>query len=385
MNNFTYCNPVKMVFGKGAISELASLLPADTGILLLYGGGSIKSNGVYDQVVAALKGFKWAEFGGIEPNPSHETCMKAVEKIKAEGLGFILAVGGGSVLDAAKYIAAACKYTQSPDPWDILAKHAEITAALPLGSVLTLPATGSEMNYNSVISRKSTQEKLFFGHPLVYPKFSILDPQTTFSLPLRQTVNGIVDTFVHVAEQYATYPVNSPLQDRQAEAVILTLLEESPKVLKNPNDYDARANLMWAATNGLNGLMACGIPQDWATHMIGHELTAFYGIDHGQSLAVVLPALWRHQKASKQAKLAQLARRAYGTAASLSDLQAADEAIKQTEKFFHSLGMKTRLSDYGIDAADAAKKISERKKNDTLGENGDITAKDMAAILMDAK
>lgn len=297
MNNFTYCNPVKIVFGKGTIAGLPELLPADGTVLLLYGGGSIKRNGVYDQVTRALHGKSWMEFGGIEPNPLHETCRQAITLARKERIGFLLAVGGGSVLDATKYIAAGCKY--DGDPWDILSKGAEVKSALPLGCVLTLPATGSEMNDAAVISRASTREKLCFISPKVMPQFSILDPETTFSLPRRQTVNGIVDAYVHVTEQYVASPCNAPLQDRQAEAVLLTLVEEAPKILVKPSDYDVRANLMWAATNALNGLIGCGVPQDWATHMIGHELTAFYGIDHAPSLAVVLPSLWRHTQPAK--------------------------------------------------------------------------------------
>ena len=376
MLNFEYQNPVRIVFGKGTIAELDKLVPADVSVLMLYGGGSIKKNGVYNQVVTALGKRRVLEFSGIEPNPLYETCMKAVEMIKQEKIGFLLAVGGGSVLDATKFIAAAALFG-GIDPWDILAKGAEVKTAVPLGAVLTLPATGSEMNINSVISRASSGEKLHFSSPCVYPQFSILDPETTFSLPERQTVNGIVDAYVHVFEQYMTFDVNSPLQDRQAEAILLTLIEEGPKVIKNPMDYDARSNVMWAATNALNGLIGCGVPQDWATHMIGHELTAFYGIDHAQSLAVVLPRLLTHCKAKKQAKLLQYGQRIFG-------LKDADAAIKATEAFFNSLGMKTRLSDYKIDAGDAAGKISGRLKarGTMLGEKAELSPDDVSQILL---
>jgi len=376
MLNFEYQNPVRIVFGKGAIAELNRLVPADVSVLMLYGGGSIRKNGVYNQVTAALGKRRVLEFSGIEPNPLYETCMKAVEIIKQENICFLLAVGGGSVLDATKFIAAAALYAGT-DPWDILAKGAEVKAAVPLGAVLTLPATGSEMNTNSVISRASSGEKLFFSSPCVYPQFSILDPETTFTLPERQTVNGIVDAYVHVFEQYMTFDVNAPLQDRQAEAILLTLIEEGPKVIENPMDYDARANVMWAATNALNGFIACGVPQDWATHMIGHELTAFYGIDHAQSLAVVLPRLLAHCKETKKAKLLQYGQRIFG-------LKDADAAIKATEAFFNSLGMKTRLSDYKIDAIDAAGKISSRFKarGTMLGEKAELSPDDVSQILL---
>lgn len=376
MLNFEYQNPVRIVFGKGTIAELDKLVPADVSVLMLYGGGSIKKNGVYNQVVTALGKRRVLEFSGIEPNPLYETCMKAVAMVKQEKIGFLLAVGGGSVLDATKFIAAAALFG-GIDPWDILAKGAEVKTAVPLGAVLTLPATGSEMNINSVISRASSGEKLHFSSPCVYPQFSILDPETTFSLPERQTVNGIVDAYVHVFEQYMTFDMNSPLQDRQAEAILLTLIEEGPKVIKNPMDYDARSNVMWAATNALNGLIGCGVPQDWATHMIGHELTAFYGIDHAQSLAVVLPRLLTHCKKEKQAKLLQYGQRIFG-------LKDADAAIKATEAFFNSLGMKTRLSDYKIDAIDAAGKISGRLKarGTMLGEKAELSPDGVSQILL---
>ena len=384
MLNFEYHNPVRIVFGKGTISAIDGLVPGKTPILLIYGGGSIKRNGVYNQVMLALRGREVHEFAGIEPNPLHETCMKAVEMVKQTKAGFLLSVGGGSVLDATKFIAAAACYGPG-DPWDILAKGAEVKDAIQFGAVLTLPATGSEMNANSVISRKSTGEKLYFGSPLVYPRFSILDPETTFSLPERQTVNGIVDAYVHVMEQYMTFDVNAPLQDRQAEAVLLTLIEEGPKVLAKPDDYNARANVMWAATNALNGLIGCGVPQDWATHMIGHELTAFYGLDHAQSLAIVLPRLIRHCKKSKGAKLLNYGMRVFGVKARKGAEDAAIEtAVKATEDFFHGIKMKTRLSDYGIDAKDAAGKIRRRfeERKTMLGERSDLSPVDVANILL---
>jgi NADP-dependent alcohol dehydrogenase len=380
MWNFTYHNPVKIVFGKGAISELANLVPQDQKIMMTYGGGSIKRNGVYDQVMAALKGRALVEFGGIEPNPRYETLMRAVEQVKAEGIGFLLAVGGGSVLDGTKFIAAAAEYT-GDDPWNILAKEAPVAAALPLGAVLTLPATGSEMNGNAVISRESTREKLAFSSPLVYPCFSILDPETTYSLSARQVANGIVDTFVHVAEQYLTYSVNAPLQDRQAEAILLTLIEEAQKVKANPHDYDVRANLMWCATQALNGLIGCGVPQDWATHNIGHELTAFFGLDHGQTLAIVLPAVLKHQRARKAGKLIQYAQRVWGIQG-LGDEETIDAAIAKTEEFFRSVGNPTRLSDYDIKLADC-QPIVERftVRGAKFGEHKAIGAQEVGEIL----
>lgn len=380
MWNFTYHNPVKIVFGKGTIAELANLVPQDQKIMMTYGGGSIKRNGVYDQVIAALKGRTVIEFGGIEPNPRYETLMRAVEQDRAEGVGFLLAVGGGSVLDGTKFIAAAVKFA-GDDPWDILAKDAPVNEALPLGAVLTLPATGSEMNGNAVISRESTREKLSFSSPYVYPRFSILDPETTYSLSARQVANGIVDTFVHVAEQYLTYSVNAPLQDRQAEAILLTLIEEAPKVKADPQNYEVRANLMWCATQALNGLIGCGVPQDWATHSIGHELTAFFGLDHGQTLAIVLPAVLKHERIRKAGKLVQYAQRVWGIH-DLGEDETIDAAIAKTEEFFHSVGNPTRLSDYSIKVAECRPIVERfRARGSRLGEHKAIGAQEVEEIL----
>lgn len=374
MNNFEFCCPTCLIFGKGKISELSKHLDKTKKILVIYGGGSIKSNGVYNQVKQALEGFDWIEFGGIEPNPLYETCMQAVELIKREGVEFLLSVGGGSTLDATKFIAAAAKF-EGEDPYDILTKCAEVKDVLPLADIITLPATGSEMNNGAVISRKSTSQKLAFHSNKVFPVFSIIDPEVTFSLPLKQTINGIIDTFVHTMEQYCTYDVNTPLQDEWMLGLLRTLIEESYKVLETPNDYDVRANLFWCATCGLNYWMALGCVEDWATHMIGHELTALYGLDHGQSLAIVMPRLLKSQKVSKSKKLAKLAREVFKVEESV-DLKAADTAIEKIEEFFNSIGMKTKLSDYGIDAADAAEKVHVRlsEKNVAFGEKGLVTA-----------
>lgn len=375
MNNFEYCCPTHVVFGKGSIAKLNDLIDKNKKVLMIYGGGSIMKNGVYNQVKQALEGYNLLEFGGIEPNPKYETCMKAVEIIKNEGVDFLLSVGGGSTLDATKFISIASKYNGN-DAYDaIMIREEQINDAIPLGDVITLPATGSEMNNGGVISRLSTGEKLPFHNNLVYPQFSIIDPEVTFSLPVRQTINGIVDTFVHVMEQYSTYDVNTPLQDGWALTILKTLIDEAPKVLSNPADYDARANIFWCATCGLNYWISLGAVQDWATHMIGHELTAFYGIDHGQSLAIVLPRLLKNQKVSKSRKLAKLAREFFGINEPV-DLKAADIAIERIEEFFNSIGMKTKLSDYEIDSQEAAEKIRARfeQRNVAFGEKGAVTA-----------
>lgn len=384
MNNFTYCNPTRIAFGRDSIAQLKDLLPMEAKILMTYGGGSIKRNGVYDQVKAALAHHALLEFGGIQPNPLYETLMDAVTLARKEKVTYLLAVGGGSVLDGTKFIAAAIPFAPAQDPWDLLSKHAPVPAAtLPVASVLTLPATGSETNSFAVISRTSTHEKLAFGHELLIPRLAILDPATTTSLPTKQTRNGLVDAFVHVMEQYATYPANAPLQDRFAESILQTLIQDGPLVLASPNDYDLRASAMWAATQALSGLIGCGVPQDWATHMIGHELTAFYGLDHAETLAIVLPSLLAHQKQPKAAKLLQFARRVWNITTP-DEPQAIDQAIAATRKFFESLGMPTHLAAYNINPADAAAKLRDRftSRNSKLGEHGTITPDHIAQILL---
>jgi NADP-dependent alcohol dehydrogenase len=380
MENFEFFNPVKILFGRGQIAKLRGAVPAGARLLVTYGSGSIKRNGVYDQVMANLRGHTVSEFSGIEPNPAYETLMKAVEVVKRERIDFLVAVGGGSVLDGTKFIAAAARF--EGEPWDILAKHAPVSAAVPLGAVLTLPATGSEMNFLAVISRAGTQEKFPFASPLIYPKFSIIDPEVTFTLPARQVGNGIVDAFAHVLEQYLTYPANAPLQDRFAESILLTLIEEGPKTLANPADYNSRANLCWCATMALNGLIGLGVPQDWTTHMIGHELTALHGLDHAQTLAVVFPAVLAERKQAKRAKLLQYAERVWGIRTGAED-EKIDQAIRNTRTFFESVGVKTRLKDYGV-APDVVESVSKRLADrgwTTLGERQDIGPKEVEAIL----
>ena len=382
MQNFEFYNPTRIIFGKGTIQEITNLIPKDKKILITYGGGSIKRNGVYDQTMKALEGFDTLEFGGIEPNPVYETLLKAVALVREKNIGFMLSVGGGSVLDGTKFIAVAAKLPEGVDPWGILTGDAEIKGAIPLASIMTLPATGSESNPNSVTSRKETDEKFAFAHEAVFPVFSILDPETTYSLPVNQVRNGLVDAFVHTMEQYLTYPAQAPIQDRFAESLLKTIIEVAPKALETPPDYEARSSYMWAATMALNTLIGRGVPQDWATHGIGHELTAFYGLAHAESLAIVEPSLLRHEKSAKHEKLLQYAERVWGLDTSEEE-KAVMEAIEKTEKFFKSLQMPTRLSDYGIDADDAADRIEARfQMRDThLGEHGTITAKETAEIL----
>ncbi|MAA94225.1 MULTISPECIES: iron-containing alcohol dehydrogenase [unclassified Arsukibacterium] len=371
MLNFSYQNPTRIVFGKDQLSQLAKLIPAGSKVLMLYGGGSIKHNGVYEQVTTALADYDWQEFSGIEPNPSFETLMKAADLVREQKIDFLLPVGGGSVIDGAKFVAAAAVYPG--DAWDILANRGTVEQAVALGCVLTLPATGTESNGNSVVTRYETQQKLAFSSPLVYPQFAILDPSVTFSLPPRQVANGVVDAFVHVIEQYLTYPVNAPVQDRFAEGLLQTLIEEGPKALSNPDDYEVRANIMWAATMALNGLIGQGVPQDWATHMIGHEITALYGLDHAQTLAIVLPALMQQQRAQKRDKLLQFGQRVWQLSHQ-DEERLIDDTITHTRAFFEQMGVPTRLADYGI-AADAVDKLLAKLQANgmvKLGEHGDI-------------
>jgi NADP-dependent alcohol dehydrogenase len=380
MQNFEFFNPVKILFGRGQIARVREEVPAGARVLVTYGGGSIRRNGVYEQAMAALEGRAVHEFGGIEPNPVYETLMQAVEVVRREGIDFLLAVGGGSVLDGTKFIAAAARF--AGEPWDILAKGAPVQSAVPLGAVLTLPATGSEMNTFAVVSRRGTTEKLAFSSPAVSPKFSIIDPETTFTLPPRQVSNGIVDAFAHVLEQYLTYPANAPLQDRFAESILLTLIEEGPKVLADPRDYDARANVCWCATMALNGLIGAGVPQDWATHMIGHEITALYGLDHAQTLAVVFPGAMAVRREGKRDKLLQYAARVWGIAEGEPEARI-DAAIARTRAFFESVGVKTRLADYGV-PGEAGAKVAGRLAGrgwTALGERKDVGPKQVEEIL----
>ena len=369
MNNFEFCNPVKVVFGKGSIARLSALIPEGSKVLVVYGGGSIKKNGIYEQVTAALKDFNTYEFGGIEANPRYETCMKAVELVKRENIDFLLAVGGGSVIDATKFIASATFF--EGDSWDILSKGGVIKKALPLGVVLTLAATGSEMNNGAVISRRETKEKYpFYSN---YPLFSILDPEVTFTLPPHQVACGLADTFVHVMEQYMTTPRQSRVMDRWAEGLLQTLIEIAPKIRENQHDYQLMADFMLSATMALNGFIAMGVSQDWATHMIGHEITALHGLTHGHTLAIVLPATLQVLREAKGDKLVQYGERVWGITSGTKE-ERIDEAIRCTEQFFRSLGLTTRLHEENI-GQETILEIERRfnERGVKYGENGNVT------------
>lgn len=370
MTSFDYFNPVKILFGDDKIELLASEIgKVHRKIMLTYGQGSIKKNGTYERIMRAIEGFDVVEFGGIEANPKYETLMRAVELARSTNTSFMLAVGGGSVIDGTKFISAAIPCSMI-DPWDLLTKRVKVESAIPFGAVLTLPATGSEMNSGAVISHLASKEKLVLNSPLLFPKFSILDPTLTYSLPHQQIANGIVDAFIHVGEQYITFPSNAQIQDRFAESIMQTLIDVGPKTLNDPTNYQHRANFVWACTMALNGLIATGVPEDWATHMIGHEMTALFGLDHGVTLAIIYPALLRVMKREKHEKLMQYGIRVLGA----DNTSSTETIIDKTEEFFRSLGLNTRLPEYNISLSDIKpiiKRFEERRWK--LGENRNIT------------
>ncbi|MFV8351452.1 iron-containing alcohol dehydrogenase [Flavobacterium sp. XS2P14] len=387
MLNFELYNPTNLVFGKGQIEKLSTLVPKGAKILLAYGGGSIFKNGIHEQVIKALKsrdfGIEIVEFSGIEPNPHFETLMKAVAVIKEQKIDFILAVGGGSVIDGVKFISAAVHF--EGNPMEILQKRLlikDLSKVIPFGTILTLPATGSEMNSGAVVTIQATQEKLAFGGSALFPKFSICDPSVIESLPKRQLQNGVVDAYTHVLEQYLTYPHEGFLQDRIAEGILQTLIQVGPEVVENPKDYALASNFMWSCTMALNGLIQKGVPSDWATHMIGHELTALYGIDHARTLAVVGPNLYRVMFETKKGKLAQYGKRIFNLTGTEDEI--ANEAINKTVAFFHTMGMDTKLSDYTKDFDKTANFIVNRFEERGwlgLGEKQNITLEKVKAIV----
>ena len=374
MNNFEFRNPTKILFGKGQIENLCNEIPKESKVMLLYGGGSIKKNGIYDQVKHALIGYNVLDFGGIPANPEYSVLMDALKIIKENKIDFLLAVGGGSVIDGVKFLSAAALY-EGDTPWDLLTKGQVMKKGLPFGTVLTLPATGSEMNSGFVITRKETKEKLATGGPALFPLFSILDPEVVKSIPQQQLANGITDAFMHVMEQYMTYPVGALLQDRLAESILQTLIEVAPAVIKNPSDYNAAASFMWSCTMALNGLINKGVPEDWAVHMMGHELTALFGIDHARTLAVIAPSHYRYNFETKKEKLAQYAERVWDVTKG---------GIDKTEEFFHSLGIKTKLSEYTNDYKKTSNIVCKRFTERGwigLGEHQSLNPEDVEKII----
>ncbi|AIM61642.1 aldehyde reductase [Cellulophaga lytica] len=381
MNNFEYKNPTKIIFGKNTIEKLTSEIPADAKVLMLYGGGSIKKNGIYDQVKTALAKVDMIEFGGIPANPEYNVLMEALKVIKEENVTYLLAVGGGSVIDGTKFLSAAALY-EGEEPWEMLKNKERPNKGLPFGTVLTLPATGSEMNSGLVVSREETKEKLSMGGPALFPTFSILDPQVITSIPKRQLANGITDAFTHVLEQYMTYPAGGLLQDRFAESILQTLVEVAPTVVEDPTNYETTSNFMWSCTMALNGLIQQGVPGDWAIHMMGHELTALFGIDHARTLAVVTPSHYKYNFEAKKEKLAQYAERVWNVTEGSTD-DKAYAAIEKTEAFFHQLGIDTKLSDYTKDYEGTAEEIAKRftERGWKLGERQALLPEDAEKIV----
>ena len=382
MKNFDFHNPTKILFGKDQIAKLAEEIPKGAKILLLYGGGSIKRTGIYEQVMDALNGRDVQEFGGIPPNPEYAVLMDALKVIKEESITFLLAVGGGSVLDGTKFLASAAKY-EGDNPWDILAQKIRTYDAMPFGTVLTLPATGSEMNSGAVITNKQTQEKFGMGGPGLFPVFSILDPNVIRTIPKRQIANGLADSLTHVLEQYLTYPVNARLQDRFAESILQTIIEVAPKVMGNEFDYNAASDFMWSCTMALNGLIQKGVPTDWAVHAMGHELTALYGIDHARTLAIIAKSHYTFNMDTKKEKLAQYAERVWDVREGSVE-EKAQAAIEKTEAFFHSIGIDTKLSEYTDEYEGTAETIAKRFEErgwKGLGEHRNLTPEHVAEIV----
>ncbi len=382
MNNFQYKNPTKILFGKNQIDNITDEIPKNAKVLLLYGGGSIKTNGIYDQVKKGLSTFEVVEFGGIPANPEYAVLVEALKVIKEEKITFLLAVGGGSVIDGTKFLSAAALY-KGEEPWNILKNSERTLEGMPFGTVLTLPATGSEMNSGAVITRRETKEKLVMGGPGLFPVFSILDPEVVKSIPQRQIANGLADAFTHVLEQYMTYSVDAKLQDRFAESILQTLVEVAPTLLKDPTNYNAAANFMWSCTMALNGLIQQGVPSDWAIHMMGHELTALFGIDHARTLAIITESHYTYNLESKKEKLAQYAERVWNITEGTPEEKAL-AGIKKTTAFFHSLGIKTTLSEYTEDYKGTAEIISKRFTERGwlgLGERQNVTPSDVEKIV----
>ena len=377
MQNFSFQNPTRLVFGRGQIAKLAELIPADAKIMVTFGGGSARRNGVYDQVKAALEGRTFSEFWGIEPNPRVETLRKAVAQGKAEGVNYLLAVGGGSVIDGTKLISAAI--ASADDAWDLVLRGAD-RGGIPLAAVLTIPATGSEMNGTAVISREETQEKYpFYGR---YPEFSILDPEVIYSLPDFQIACGLSDIFVHVMEQYLTTPDQSRIMDRWAEGILQTVIEIAPLIRADKTDYRTMSDFMFSATMALNGYIAQGVTEDWATHMIGHELTALAGVTHGASLAIVLPATMSVLREQKQGKILQYGERIWGITEGTVE-ERVEQAIARTREFFASLGLAVTLTEAGVPES-VIDTIAERftKIGAGYGEAGNVNGEIARQILL---
>jgi alcohol dehydrogenase YqhD (iron-dependent ADH family) len=383
MNAFSFYNPVKLIFGKGQMEQLKEEISQyGKKVLVVYGGGSIKKNGIYNQVMSALNeaGMEIFELAGVEPNPRLSTAKRGADLCKKEGIEVILAVGGGSVIDCTKLIAAAAKY--DGNPWDFVTKKEFPKEALPFGTILTLAATGSEMNAGSVITNEETQEKYGWGNPLVYPRFSILDPVNTFSVPLDQTVYGIVDMMSHMFEQYYHNATNTPVQDEMIEGVLRSVIEIAPKLVKDLENYELRETILFAGTLGLNGFLQMGYNGDWASHNIEHAVSAVYDIPHAGGLAIIFPRWMRHNVKVNPERFAKLATKVFFVdPTGKSSEEVAYEGIDSLADFWASLEAPTSLADYHIDGSKIDLMVEKAMINGEYGNFNKLTAEDTKAIL----
>ncbi|MBN8193515.1 iron-containing alcohol dehydrogenase [Bacillus sp. NTK074B] len=383
MNEFTFYNPTKLIFGKGQVEQLKELVPQyGKKVLVVYGGGSIKRNGLYDQVMSILKGIdsEVFELSGVEPNPRLSTVRRGVEIAKEKSIDFILAVGGGSVIDCTKAIAAGAKY--DGDAWDLVTKKAFAKEALPFGTVLTLAATGSEMNAGSVITNWETNEKYGWGSPATFPQFSILDPENTFTVPKDHTIYGMVDMMSHVFEQYFNNATNTPLQDRMCESVLNTVIETAPKLINDLENYELRETILYSGTIALNGMLQMGYNGDWASHNIEHAVSAVYDIPHAGGLAILFPNWMKHNLKVNPSRFAQLAERVFNVdPAGKSEEEVALEGIDKLREFWSSLGAPTRLADYDIDDSQIDLMADKAMVNGEFGNFNKLNKEDVLAIL----
>jgi alcohol dehydrogenase len=382
VQNFIFQNPTKLIFGKDQLVHLKTEIPRyGNKVLLVYGGGSIKRSGLYDKVLSLLNeiGAQVFELSGVEPNPRVSTARKGVEICKQEGVDLILAVGGGSVIDCTKLIAAGAKY--DGDPWDLVIKKASAKEALPFGTVLTLAATGSEMNSGSVITNWDTNEKYGWGSPLTFPKFSILDPVHTYTVPRDQTIYGMVDMMSHVIEHYFHLEDNTDLQDRMCEGLLLTVMETAPKLLADLENYDHRATILYCGTMALNGMLNMGYRGDWATHNLEHAVSAIYDIPHGGGLAILFPHWLEHNLHVKPERFKKFAVRVFGVNPEGKTAEEAGlEGIRKLREFWNSIEAPSRLADYDIDDSKLELMADHAMVNGEFGNFTKLNREDCLAI-----
>lgn len=382
MRKFEFYNPTKLIFGQGTLQALRTEVPKyGKNVLLMYGGGSIKRSGLYDNVIAELAGIGAVvtELAGVEPNPRLSTVHKGVALCREHHIDLILAVGGGSVLDCAKAVAVGAKY--EGDMWDFVERKAAPQGALPLGTVLTMAATGSEMNNGSVITNEVTKEKMGWGSIHAYPAFSILDPENTFSLPRDQTVYGMVDIMSHTLEHYFHTDSNTPLQDGFLETLLRTVIETAPKLIEDLNNYELRETIMYCGTMALNGMVSMGFAGDWATHNIEHAVSAVYDIPHGGGLAILFPQWMRYNLSTNPARFRQLAVNVFGIDPSgKTDEQTGLEGIEALRSFWDSIGAPKTLGDYDIDDSEIGSMADKAVRFGPFGNFRKLERQDVVEI-----